>query len=323
MLLLCSTSDVIKIVTDSAATIDVQASWIDLISSTVTPGRTNTNISSATTTTVVASPASGHTINVKRMSIFNKHATLSCTVTVQHYDGTNTVVLDQRVLGPGSLLLFTEDGGFFPANSGGPPTRPWYGVVNGAYGNGDPGDLMMNVQRAGNVAATPTNISTSVARCSAFMLPETLVCNRIRAFGVGVTTSIYRVALYRMSDLARLTAETAFSTAVDTWVSIGSALNVTLTKNVLYFIAVSVNATGTTAGLTCMGGTTAATTGRVNTTPGALPGSLAMPSAGALSSFQFQFAVTTGALPNPAATLAAPAAWTGGMPAFWLDSVDT
>lgn len=34
-------------------------------------------------------------------------------------------------------------------------------------------------------------------------------------------------------------------------------------------------------------------------------------------------AVTTGALPDPAATLAAPAAWTGGMPAIWLDSADT
>jgi hypothetical protein len=110
---------------------------------------------------------------------------------------------------------------------------------------------------------------------------------------------------------------------VDTWVSIGSNLNVSLVKDTMYFIAVSVNATGTTAGLTCMGGTTAATTGRVNTIPASLPGSMALGATNYLNHFQFQFAVSTGALPNPAATLAAPAAWTGGMPAFWLDAADT
>ncbi len=33
-----------------------------------------------------------------------------------------------------------------------------------------------------------------------------------------------------------------------------------------------------------------------------------------------QFAVTSGALPDPAATLAVQGAWTGGMPAFFLDN---
>lgn len=321
MLLLTSTSDIIRIVTDSTATVDVHASWVNLNGTTQTPGRTNTAISTATTTTVVAAPASGSDYkNVKRLSVRNRHASTSVTVTIQHYDGTTSIELDKRVLGPGQSVLFTDDYGWIPVPTGGVQTRPWYGVLAGAAFDGDPGHLIYEVQRASTVAATPTNIGTSVARCSLFCLPFDLTVNRIRCFGVGATTNVYRCAIYRYSDLARLTAEHAFTTAVDTWVNIDTGA-ISLSKDTPYFIACSVNATGTTAGVVCMGTTVAATTGRINTAPGSLPGSMAIGS-GYMGHFQFQFAVTTGALPNPAAAPAAQAAWTGGMPAFWLDSAD-
>jgi hypothetical protein len=53
--------------------------------------------------------------------------------------------------------------------------------------------------------------------------------------------------------------------------------------------------------------------------PSARPGNLDA-DLGYVSSALGQFAVTTGALPNPAATLAVAGAWTGGMPAFFLDN---
>ena len=56
MLNLASTSDLLKVTTGSAGTIEVHATWVDLLTTTgaVTPGRTNTaDISSAATTTVV------------------------------------------------------------------------------------------------------------------------------------------------------------------------------------------------------------------------------------------------------------------------------
>jgi hypothetical protein len=131
------------------------------------------------------------------------------------------------------------------------------------------------------------------------------------------------VALYRLSDLARLTPELAFTTAANTWVSIGSALNVSLTKDTPYFVACSVNTTGTTAGPGCIGGTVTATTGLISTAPSALPGNLAISSTTRIDEYFFQFAVSSGALPNPAATLVTQATWTGGCPAFWLDNSDT
>ena len=92
MRLLTSTSDIVRIVTGSAvSTIGVHADWMDLLGLAVTPGRTNTLITTATTTTVVAAPAASTQRNVRGLTISNNHASSSCNITVQHFDGTNSV----------------------------------------------------------------------------------------------------------------------------------------------------------------------------------------------------------------------------------------
>jgi hypothetical protein len=200
--------------------------------------------------------------------------------------------------------------------------RPWAGKIAAAFADGDPYYMIsqMNALGSAPVNPTPTNITTSIARISYFILPADMTVNTIRYWGVGATTNIYRVALYKYSDLSRLMAETAFTTAANSWGAIGGGtLNISLLAGIVYFIAVSVNTTGTTAGIRSF---TVAPAGGdwLTTLPSARPGNLDIDSglfAGALG----QFAVTTGALPNPAATLAVAGAWTGGMPAFFLDSV--
>ncbi len=206
-----------------------------------------------------------------------------------------------------------------PAGSSEPK---WWGKIAAAWGNGDPGDVlaMLDGQGVAIVDATPTNISTSVARISYFMLDKDLVVNKVRFYGVGSTTNVYRVAIYRASTLARLSAETAFSTSANAWGSVYSALNLTLSAGVLYFIAVSVNATGTTAGVRCLSGTPGTAGPSRNVLPSAWPGNLANSAGFADVPALGQFAVTSGALPDPAATLAVQGAWTGGMPAFFLDN---
>lgn len=203
--------------------------------------------------------------------------------------------------------------------SGGSPS--WHGVVYGAWANCDPNVVFERATRGGSVAATPTNIGNTVARIAYFVPPANITVNRIRFFGVGATTNVYRVALYNGDTLARLTTELAFTTAANTWGSAGATLNLALTANQLYFIAVSVNATGTTAGLLCMSPTIAATTGQVAVLPKNFPGSLDIDSKHLRGAFA-QFTVTGGALPATAATIATQAAWTGGFPAFFLDNSD-
>jgi len=113
MLLLTSISDVVRVVTSAAAsTIDCHASWMDTNGTTVTPGRQNTIISTATTTTVVPSPGSGVTRNLKGLYITNDSPGTSCVVAVDHFDGTNQVELFSCILLPGETLGYQEDGSF-------------------------------------------------------------------------------------------------------------------------------------------------------------------------------------------------------------------
>jgi hypothetical protein len=111
MLLLTSTSDILRVVTGSAADVDVHASWVDNASGTITPGRTNTAaIVTATTTTVVGSPAASTQRNVKHLNITNVHASVTTTVVVQHFDGTTSEDLMGVTLLPGENLVFNEGG---------------------------------------------------------------------------------------------------------------------------------------------------------------------------------------------------------------------
>lgn len=195
----------------------------------------------------------------------------------------------------------------------------WWGNLYGAFGSCDPAWLLRMMQGNGVASPTPTQIGATVARCCFFRPPADITVDKIRFYGVGNTTGIYRVAIYRYSDLARLAVVNDFDTTANTWGAAGSNLNLALTSGTLYFIAVSVDTTGTTAGILSMGPSIAATTGQIQTAPQSLPGNLDA-DAGFLDGYCFQFAVTAGALPDPAATLAAQGAWTGGMPAFFLDA---
>ena len=110
MIILSSTSDLIRVVTSHAAQIEVHTSWVDLAGSTVTPGRTNTLITTATTTTIVGSPASGAVRNLKHLNITNDHTNKSCIVTVEHSDGTTIIELMAFTLLPGENMVFNEEG---------------------------------------------------------------------------------------------------------------------------------------------------------------------------------------------------------------------
>ncbi len=111
MLLLTSTSDLVTITTASAvATIEVHASYVDINGATITPLRTNTRITTATTTTVVSSPAASTQRNVKGLYITNNSVGTSCNIAVSHTDGTNNIELMQFILLPGENMGYREDG---------------------------------------------------------------------------------------------------------------------------------------------------------------------------------------------------------------------
>jgi hypothetical protein len=113
VLLLTSTSDLVQVVTGSASTINVHASYVDYLASgpTYTPTRTNTaSIATATTTTVVSSPAGSTQRNVRNINIANADAANASQVTVKHTDGTNNLQLFSCNLLPGEELIYTQGG---------------------------------------------------------------------------------------------------------------------------------------------------------------------------------------------------------------------
>lgn len=110
MLLLASTSDLLRVTTSHAAQIECHVSWVDNASGTITPGRQNTLITTATTATICPAPAAATFRNAKHINITNDHSSQSCIVTVEHTDGTTPIELIAFTLLPGENMLFNEEG---------------------------------------------------------------------------------------------------------------------------------------------------------------------------------------------------------------------
>ena len=125
MILLTSTSDIIQVITSAAGSIKVHASYIDNTTTAMTPGRSNIlAITTATTTTVLSSPASSTQRNLKLLNIVNDSASISNAITIQHYDGTTTIPLWVGTLLPSESVVL-NDNNFVKYNSGGiPVTAP-------------------------------------------------------------------------------------------------------------------------------------------------------------------------------------------------------
>lgn len=113
MLLLASTSDLLTVTTSAATAVNVYAAFVDYDgTSTTTPGRRNTAISSVATTTVVPSPGAGVSRNVKSLVVSNASATTSQNVGVYLTDGTTNVELCTVTLAAGESLQYAEGNGF-------------------------------------------------------------------------------------------------------------------------------------------------------------------------------------------------------------------
>jgi hypothetical protein len=108
MLLLTATTDKIQLVTGSAGTINFHASWVDNNAGTITPGRSNSAPTTATTTDVVAAPAASTQRNIKTLNIRNAHASNANTLTVLFNDNGTTYELFKCTLAAQEILTYVE-----------------------------------------------------------------------------------------------------------------------------------------------------------------------------------------------------------------------
>lgn len=200
MLLLTQTSDLVRIVTGAASQIEVHAAYVDLTTSTgdATPGRTNTAITTATTTTVVASPASGVVRNVRSLYITNNHATASTQVEVSHTDGTTAVEIIGVTLLPGENLAYREDGSWVHRDTQG-------------------GEYTYQVPAQANMGATGTLAET----CPRYIAGTSSTAG---TSGTLYLSAIYLTAGQIISNITIASGATAFTTPTNCFFALYSSL---------------------------------------------------------------------------------------------------
>ena len=116
MLILSLTTDKISVITDvGSSDIDTTAAFTDRDQTSGVVGLTNRqsqNITTATTTDVVAAPGATTTRMVQTLFIRNVHATTVTTVTVQYNANGTLYELYKATLYPGDNLMYGDEEGF-------------------------------------------------------------------------------------------------------------------------------------------------------------------------------------------------------------------
>lgn len=123
-------SDIMRITTTTAATLTVFAAFTDIGPTRTARGRQTTAISSATTTTILSGPGGVTDREVSTLAVANTHASLSDTVTLEHYNGTTAAELWKGTLGPGERLAIVGGVPTVFNSSGVPKAAP---VVGPSY----------------------------------------------------------------------------------------------------------------------------------------------------------------------------------------------
>ena len=199
MVMLASTSDVLRVVTGAAASITINSWYADANAGVISASRpSNLLITTATTTTIVGSPGSGIQRNVRACQITNNSSTVSCQVTVQHYDGATAADLMGVTLLPGENLILTEEG-------------QWthHDVQGAAYAPSPP--VMMNYGSTGTIAET----------CPRFLAGTSSTA--------GTSGTVYMAAVYLyagqlVSNISITSGATAFTTPTNYFFALYSGL---------------------------------------------------------------------------------------------------
>ena len=113
MIILKATTETLEIVTSTMADIDYSISYADIMTTTFSPSTSEGKITSAAITTVLAAPAASTQRQVKLMTIYNRHASASNTVTVnKDISAVNYNLVSPTTLLPGETLQYIDSTGW-------------------------------------------------------------------------------------------------------------------------------------------------------------------------------------------------------------------
>jgi hypothetical protein len=149
---LADTDDTLRVVTASGvSTIHMYAAWADLTTTALTPGNSDAQVTTATTTVLVAAPGASTQRQIKGLSIRNAHASSSNLITVQFFDGATATELLAYTLLAGETLQWGEDENFRVIDAS--------GQVKGAVASTQSGTW--NITNVSGTVSLPTGAATA------------------------------------------------------------------------------------------------------------------------------------------------------------------
>ena len=120
MLLLTTTTDFLQVLTGSALSTDWTSSYVDVTTAAFTPDSTQGNVATATSTTIVASPAASTQRQVKFLSIRNRDGVSTQTISIIKNAGAVQYRATPDIpLLPGESLQYVDGIGFQVFDSSG------------------------------------------------------------------------------------------------------------------------------------------------------------------------------------------------------------
>ncbi len=141
-------NDTLRLVSSSAANLDVVALHATTDGSATQKGKTRTGIASAATTVIVPAPGAGLERTIYDLKIRNRHASLANTITLQDFDGTTAFELLKVTLAAGEALIYDGISGWTYLNAQGQPRAAF------AQGSAAP---FLGIEQSSVLAADVTN----------------------------------------------------------------------------------------------------------------------------------------------------------------------
>lgn len=119
MIILDATTKSLELSTSSTSSTDFYVSWADITTSAFTPGETDGNITTATTTTIVAAPGASTQRQIKHISVVNKGTATQNVIVKLDVSGTERQLTGTISLLAGERLQYSGEQGFTKYNAAG------------------------------------------------------------------------------------------------------------------------------------------------------------------------------------------------------------
>jgi len=117
MIALNGTTETLNVQTVGAGTIHYSVYYADNNTTTFIANSNQGTVATAQTTSILASPASGYSRQVKTFSVVNRATTAQTVIVQKVVGGTVTSLTSNTILGPGQALWYSDDQGFQVRNA--------------------------------------------------------------------------------------------------------------------------------------------------------------------------------------------------------------